>query len=85
MKGVWIYTLLLWVYIVADMFVFPQYQFSGISRLIPVPQNLIGDMAFPISFFAFVLWEYLKKVDTDGISESGSKYDPLKNSKEIPR
>jgi hypothetical protein len=59
-KGVWIYCLILWAYIVGDMFVFPQYQFSGISRLIPIPQNLIADLAFPLSFVAFVAWEYLR-------------------------
>jgi len=61
LKGVWIYCLILWGYIVADMFVFPEYQTLGISKYIPIPQNLIADLAFPISFLSFVAWEYRRK------------------------
>ena len=72
LKGLWIYTLILWIYIVADMFMFPQYQFDAISRLVPIPQNLIAIIAFPVSFLAFVGWEYGRKLDRE-----------LKSSKEI--
>jgi hypothetical protein len=65
LKGVWIYTLMLWIYIVADMFAFPEYQYSAISRFIPIPQNLIAVVAFPVSFLAFVAWEYLRNLDTN--------------------
>jgi hypothetical protein len=61
LQGLWIYLLVLWVYIVIDMFLFPQYQFLGISAYIPVPQNIIADLAFPLSFVCFVLWKYLGK------------------------
>lgn len=63
LKGVWIYCLILWGYIVADMFAFPQYQALGISKLIPIPQNLIADFAFPISFLSFVAWDYLRSIE----------------------
>ena len=67
LKGLWIYTLILWVYIVADMFAFPQYQYSAISRLIPIPQNLIAVIVFPVSFLAFVGWEYFRILDRKSI------------------
>jgi len=65
LKGLTFYALFLWAYIVADMFVFPQYQYSGISRFIPIPQNLIAVIAFPKSFFAFVGWQYLRNNDSE--------------------
>ena len=65
LKGLWIYTLMLWIYVIADMFVFPQYQYAAISRLIPIPQNLIAVIAFPVSFFAFIGWEYLRTLNKD--------------------
>ncbi len=61
LKGIWIYSLITWAYIVADMFVFPQYQTLGISKYVPIPQNILADVAFPVSFLSFVYWEYLKK------------------------
>lgn len=59
--GAWIYTLILWVYVVADSFLFPPYQYLAISKYIPIPQNAIADLAFPISFVCFVLWAYMKE------------------------
>ena len=61
LKGIWIYALILWGYIVVDMFVFPPYQYLGISKFIPIPENLLADIAFPTSFLSFVAWDYLKK------------------------
>ncbi|MGH2639095.1 MAG: hypothetical protein ACRDF4_07435 [Rhabdochlamydiaceae bacterium] len=61
LKGIWIYTLILWAYIVLDMFLFPAYQYLGISKFIPIPENLLADVAFPMSFLSFVAWDYLKK------------------------
>jgi len=61
LKGVWIYSLIIWVYIVADMFLFPKYQFDPISRYVPIiPQDFIATIAVPISFISFVAWEYLR-------------------------
>ena len=57
--GTWIYSLILWGYIVVDSFLFPVYQTLPISKYIPIiPQNLIADVAFPLSFVCFVLWVY---------------------------
>jgi len=80
LKGIWIYTLILWVYIVADMFAFPQYQYGAISRLIPIPQNLIAIIAFPVSFLAFVGWEYFKTPERKSAHTQKSNETP----KEIP-
>ena len=60
LKGLWIDLLIMWLDIVADMFVFPQYQFGPISIYVPIPQDLIAVVAFPASFLAFVAWEYLR-------------------------
>jgi hypothetical protein len=27
----------------------------------PIPQNLVADIAFPVSFICFVVWLYLRK------------------------
>jgi hypothetical protein len=62
LQGLWIYLLVLWGYIVIDTFVFPQYQFLGISEYIPIPQNVLADLAFPLSFVCFVLWRYLERL-----------------------
>ena len=85
LKGLWIYSLILWTYIVADMFVFPQYQYSAISRLVPIPQNLIAVVAFPISFLSFVLWELKRSQNTVGRNEFESRDDPRRNATEISR
>lgn len=58
--GSWIYSLILWGYIVADSWLFPPYQYLPISNYIPVKQNIIADLAFPFSFICFVLWTYLR-------------------------
>ena len=58
--GVWIYSLILWVYIVADSWLFPPYQYMSISNYIPIRQNIIADIAFPLSFVCFVFWVYLR-------------------------
>lgn len=58
--GAWIYGLILWVYIVVDSFIFPAYQYLAISKFVPIPQNVIADLAFPLSFVCFVAWAYTK-------------------------
>ena len=61
LQGLWIYLLVMWAYIVADKWLFPEYQFMAISVYVPLPQNLLADVAFPMSFVCFVLWKYLGK------------------------
>jgi hypothetical protein len=57
--GIWIYSLILWVYVVADSWLFPPYQYLPISNYIPINQNILADIAFPLSFGCFVLWAYM--------------------------
>jgi hypothetical protein len=65
LEGLWIYLLVLWGYIVVDSFLFPQYQFLSISIYVPLPQNLLADIAFPLSLVCFVLWRYLGREGGD--------------------
>jgi hypothetical protein len=58
--GIWIYTLVLWAYIVVDSFLFPAYQYLPISNFVPIRENLLADLAFPVSFVCFVLWAYMR-------------------------
>ncbi|HUI01151.1 MAG TPA: hypothetical protein VLX56_05935 [Nitrososphaerales archaeon] len=59
LQGLWIYLLILWGYIVADSWLFPQYQYMAISVYVPLRQNMLADIAFPLSLVCFVLWRYL--------------------------
>lgn len=61
--GVWIYSLIAWAYIVIDSFIFPPYQYLPISKYIPIPENILADIAFPLSFVCFVYWQYLRKAE----------------------
>jgi hypothetical protein len=58
--GLWVYLLIIWVYIVVDSFLFPQYQYMSISIYVPIRQNMLADAAFPLSFVFFVVWAYLR-------------------------
>jgi hypothetical protein len=59
--GAWIYSLILWGWIGLNALLYPKYQTAHLSIYIPIPQNLIADIALPFSFICFVLWEYLRK------------------------
>ena len=87
LKGIWIYTLILWIYIVGDMFAFPQYQYGAISRFVPIPQNLIAVIAFPVSFLTFVVWEYLRNLPdfTPNSVKSELESSSLRNKNKIVR
>jgi hypothetical protein len=61
LKGLWIYSLIVWLFVVASFFIFPQYQYDQISIYIPIPQDVIADISLPISFVSFIVWEYLRK------------------------
>ena len=59
--GTWIYSLIAWAYIVVDSFLFPPYQYLAISKYVPIQENILADVAFPLSFVCFVLWQYLRE------------------------
>jgi hypothetical protein len=60
-KGLWIYSLILWAFIVVFFFVYPADQLDQLSIYIRIPQNLLAVIAFPVSFVSFIIWEYLRK------------------------
>jgi hypothetical protein len=65
-KALWIYSLILWGFIVLFFFVYPTDQYDQLSIYVPIPQNLLAILAFPVSFVSFIIWEYLKKTRGKG-------------------
>lgn len=59
-KGVWIWGLFTWAYVVLNITLFPQAQFWDLSVYVPIPTDLVGVLSFLVSFVAFVLWEWSK-------------------------
>ena len=47
-------------------FVYPADQYDQLSIYVPIPQNLLAILAFPVSFVSFIIWEYLKKTSEKG-------------------
>jgi hypothetical protein len=61
LMGLWIYSILLWAYVVADNLINHfAHQYSPLSVYVPVPEDLVAVTAFVTSFVAFVAWEYLR-------------------------
>jgi hypothetical protein len=59
--GLWLYSLILWGWIALNYYLLPVYQYGPLSIYVPIPQNLVADIAFPVSFICFVVWIYLRK------------------------
>lgn len=59
LKGLWIYGLILWAYVAATILdpITAPFQTAPLSVYVPLPTDLVGVVAFIISFVAFVLWE----------------------------
>ena len=64
--GLWVYCLLVWGWVGVNYYVYPRYQFLGISVWIPIPQNILADVTFPVSFLSFVIWYYLRQEPVGG-------------------
>lgn len=60
LKATAIYAFAAWLYVVANIFVFPQWQLTNVSQYIPIPTNVFGISAFATSFMSFFLWEWSK-------------------------
>jgi hypothetical protein len=60
LKGIWIWGLLAWLYVIADIHLCPPCQFYQLSVYVPIEENLFGDLAFGVSLVAFILWEWKK-------------------------
>ncbi len=59
--GISLYSFLTWLYIVIIIIGWhPEWQYLNASIYIPIPNNILGDLALPISFVAFVLavWKW---------------------------
>jgi hypothetical protein len=61
LKGLWIYSLLLWAYIIVSVFLNHRAQYYPLSVYVPVRQNLLAVVAFAASFLCFIGWQYLEK------------------------
>jgi hypothetical protein len=61
LKTTWVYGLITWLYVVSNLYVFPEFQFVDLSRYVPVPTDLVGIVAFAASAASFAGWEYLRR------------------------
>ena len=60
LETVWIYSLLVWGYVVASILdpITFAYQFGPFSRYVPIPTDLVGLIAFTASAVSFALWKW---------------------------
>jgi hypothetical protein len=68
LKGLWIYSLLLWGYIVVSVLQNPKRQYFDLSVYVPIQENILAVTAFAASFLFFIGWQYLKDVPDKGHS-----------------
>jgi len=61
LKGVTIYSLLLWAYLSLSVIVHPQWQFFNLSIYIPIHEDVLALVSFAVSFVSFIGWQYLEK------------------------
>ncbi len=60
-KAIWLYSLFLWVYIAIENLVYPSLVYNSVfSRYIPIKTDLLGIMAFVLSFIFYILWNIYK-------------------------
>jgi hypothetical protein len=60
LKGVWIYSLILWLYIVVDNLIYNfAHQYDPLSNYVPIPEDLLALLAFAASFLCYLGWDYL--------------------------
>lgn len=60
LKGLWIYGLVLWAYVVFAVYITPETQTLPLSYYVWIPTDLAGVLAFAVSFASFILWEFLR-------------------------
>ena len=61
LKGVCIYSGLLWAYIVFTVIVRPEWQYFDLSVYIPIHENILAVASFAVSFLCYVSYQYLEK------------------------
>jgi hypothetical protein len=59
-KGIWIYALLVWLYIVVVINAHPYALHWHLATLVPIRQDYVAVIAFAISGISFIIWEYLR-------------------------
>lgn len=59
LRTAWTFSLLIWGYVVIDRWVNPQLQKTDLSPYVPVPQDLVGILAFVVAVVSFALWSSL--------------------------
>ncbi|MCW1293837.1 MAG: hypothetical protein OH316_00735 [Candidatus Parvarchaeota archaeon] len=60
-EGLWLYTLLTWVYIAIENLIYPAAVFNSVlSVYVPIKQNLLAIVSFILSFVFFILWRYYR-------------------------
>jgi len=55
LRACWLYSFILWLYVVSNVYVFPADQLLNLSYYVPIPTNLLGVSAFAASFIFLVL------------------------------
>jgi hypothetical protein len=60
LKGVWIFSILAWLYTSVAVNLYPKISFEAFSPYVPIPTDVVALSSFIIAFAAFVLWEYLR-------------------------
>ena len=61
LRAVWTFSLLAWAYVVIDRWINPQLQKVALSPYFPVPQDVLGIVAFVAGFVSFALWASSEK------------------------
>jgi hypothetical protein len=61
MRAVWVFSLLAWGYVIIDRWVNPQLQKADLSPFVPVPQDVVGILAFVVGFASFAIWGSMEK------------------------
>jgi hypothetical protein len=61
LKGIWVYSLLLWAYIVVSVLLRPESQYYDLSIYVPIRENILAVTAFAVSFVSFVCWQFLER------------------------
>ncbi len=64
LKWTGVFSLIAFVYLVSDIHLIPKNAFLPVSRwlgwLLPIPEDMLADISFLISWASFVAWEYLR-------------------------
>lgn len=60
LRTAWTFSLLIWGYVIVDRWVNPQLQKLNMSPYVPIPQDLVGILAFVVALVTFAFWSSMK-------------------------